>query len=381
MTPERQQALLRRLENADRSASWPLAEASYRNPALSYTDPVRFERERTVLFRQRPQLLGLSREIAQPGAYLTADLGGVPVLVVRQADGSLKGFVNACRHRGAPIAEANGKPRLRFSCPYHGWVYDADGALVARPYAEDAFGDVPAKDCALKPVAVAEGYGLVFAQAEGGEGLTAESALCGAEEEIAGYGLGSYTLIEGREREWPINWKLVLDTFCEAYHIRALHKATIAPDYLSDLSLFDSYGPHPRMIGLLKTVLQELDKPDGERRLLPYATAQCIFMPSGLITYQRDHIELWRVTPLAVDRTLVRTSLYAPTTPQSEKQWAYWRKNLDALLGVTGTEDFPLMMKIQQTLASGALPELIYGRNEPALIHLHRSIDRALETG
>jgi phenylpropionate dioxygenase-like ring-hydroxylating dioxygenase large terminal subunit len=322
-------------------------------------------------------LIGLSCEVATPGASLTANLGGVPVAVVRQADGTLRGFVNACRHRGAPVVDAADGPRPRLACPYHGWVYDLDGALLARPYAEEAFAD--ALRCGLKPIMVEEKYGLILAQYEG-EQLCVDAALHGAQVEIEPYGLESYSLVEARENTWPFNWKLVLDTFCESYHIRALHKNSIAATYLSELSICDAFGPHPRMIGLLKGVLAEIEKPDeADWRFLPHTTTQLIFMPSGLITYQRDHIELWRLTPLAVDKTLVRTSLYAPEAPDTDRVSAYWRKNLDLLLEVTGREDFPLMARIHQSLASGAVDELVYGRNEPALIHLHRSINAALD--
>ena len=379
MFQERQQELLRRLKSADREGPWPLAPATMRNPASAYTDPARFEAERDILFEQRPQMVALSCDLREPGSYLTLSLGRIPALIVRQRDGSLKGFVNACRHRGAPVVEKDGPPRPRFSCPYHGWVYDLDGALHARPYAEPAFDDVPKADCGLLPISVAEGYGLIFAQGRGGEGLTADSALHGAEAELAGYRLGDCVHVESREHEWDFNWKLVLDTFTEAYHIRFLHKTSIAPTYLSDLSLFDSFGPHPRMIGLLKTALQEIEKPDeADWRLLPHGTTQYIFMPSGLITWQRDHVELWRVTPLSPRRTRVRTSLYAPQEPTTEKARAYWKKNLDMLMDVTSREDFTLTTQTQRGLESGALPELIYGKNEPSLIHLHRSINQAL---
>jgi phenylpropionate dioxygenase-like ring-hydroxylating dioxygenase large terminal subunit len=378
MRHERQIELLRRLKNVDPHEPWPLASHSMRNAASAYADPARFEDERRVLFRRRPQMLGLSAECPSPGSYVTADLGGVPALVVRQADGSLRGFVNACRHRGAPVAEGEGQ-RPRIACPYHGWVYDLDGTLAARPYAESAFDDAPKSTCGLLPIFVAEGYGLIFAQAEAGETLTADSALAGAQDEIKDYGLESYVLTEARENTWKVNWKLILDTFTESYHIRALHKNSIAATYSTDVSLCNTFGPHPQMIGLLKSVFDEIQKPsEADWQFLPHTTLQYIFMPSGLITYQRDHIELWRVTPLSVDRTLVRTSLYAPEAPVSDKARAYWKKNLDMLLQVTGTEDFPLMEKIQANLSSGALPELIYGKNEPALIHLHTSINAAL---
>jgi phenylpropionate dioxygenase-like ring-hydroxylating dioxygenase large terminal subunit len=378
MRHERQIELLRSLKDLDPHQPWPLAPATMRNAASAYADPARFEDEKRILFRRRPQMLALSSECATPGAFITADLGGVPVVVVRQTDGSLRGLINACRHRGAPVAEGQGE-RPRFACPYHGWVYDLDGALLARPYAEAAFDDAPKADCGLKPIFVAEGYGLIFAQVEDGEAMTADTALSGAQDEIKDYGLEGYVLVEARENTWNVNWKLVLDTFTESYHIRALHKNSIAPSYSTDVSLCNTFGPHPQMIGLLKSVFEEIKKPsEADWNFLPHTTTQYIFMPSGLITYQRDHIELWRVTPLSVGRTLVRTSLYAPEPPASDKARAYWKKNLDLLLSVTGTEDFPLMERIQTTLASGALPELIYGRNEPALIHLHRSINEAL---
>jgi phenylpropionate dioxygenase-like ring-hydroxylating dioxygenase large terminal subunit len=379
MRHERQVELLRRLKGVDPLVPWPLAPATMRNPARNYVDPERFERERQVLFRRRPQLIGLSCELSAPGATLTANLGGVPIAVVRQTDGGLRGFVNVCRHRGAPVVGDNDEPRPRLSCPYHGWVYDLDGSLVARPYAEEGFSDAPAANCGLKPITVAEKYGLVLAMYETGP-LDVDEALHGAQLEIEPYGLEDYALVDARETTLPFNWKLVLDTFCESYHIRALHKNSIAATYLSEVSICDSFGPHPRMIGLLKSVLTEIEKPDeADWNFLPHTTAQLIFMPLGLITYQRDHIELWRLTPLAVDKTVVRTSLYAAEPPATDKARAYWRKNLDLLLDVTGREDFPLMHRIHQGLASGAADELIYGRNEPALIHLHRSINTAMD--
>ena len=201
----------------------------------------------------------------------------------------------------------------------------------------------------------------------------------GAEVEIGPYGLERYVQVGSRESAFDFNWKLVLDTFTESYHIRSLHKDSIASTYLSEVSICDAFGPHPRMIGLLKSVFTEIEKPsEADWNFLPHTTTQYIFMPSGLITYQRDHIELWRVTPLAVGRTQVKVSLYAPQAPQTDKALGYWTKNLDMLWGVTTREDFPLMAQIHQNLASGAMAEVVYGRNEPALIHLHASINQAL---
>jgi phenylpropionate dioxygenase-like ring-hydroxylating dioxygenase large terminal subunit len=383
MRHERQIELLRRLEQAKPSLDsepWPQAETCGRFPASTYADPARFEAEKRILFRQGPVNLGLSCEIAEPGAYMVSDLGGVPVIVIRQRDGGLKGFVNICRHRGATLANCAGKVSAGLTCPYHGWTFGLDGALKVRPGAENAF-DVAKEDLPLLPIAVAEKHGLIFGRAEGDGPLDVDQALAGAEVELADFDLGSYHLFETRTNEWALNWKLILDTFLESYHIRTLHRTSIWPEYLANTAIYDTFGPHPRHIGLLRSVLGELEKPEAERKLLPHATTQYILVPSGLLTYQRNHIQLWRVTPLAVDRTRVATSIFTAEKAETDKAKAYWSRNLDILLDVTGREDFPLMEQIQRNLMSGAMPEVVFGKLEPGLIHFHAAVAEAIGAG
>jgi len=378
MRQARQVELLRRLADAATPRPGPLGAHSMRNPASSYTCPRRFEHEKRALFRERPLLVALSCELGEPGAFVTADLGGAPVAVVRQEDGSVRAFVNACRHRGTTLLEGCGRTRQSIACPYHGWTYRLDGRLRGIPGAESGFDDLDRESLGLHRVEVAEGYGLVFARAAGPT-FTVDDALCGAQDELADYGFGAYHAFETRSQELAFNWKLIVDTFTETYHIPWLHKATIGDDYFSDRWIHDTYGPHSRYVGLHKSVLDELAKPDeADWRLLPHATTQYLLMPNAILVHQFDHVELWRITPLAVDRTRVSTALFAPELPKDEKAERYWRKNLDALLHVTGTEDFPTMARIHRNLASGALPEVIYGRMEPALVHFHESVDAAL---
>ena len=379
MNRERERELLLRLSDPQATLPGPLAERSARNPASAYTSVERFEHERTALFRRLPNLVGLSAECPKPGDFLSGDLGGVPIVALRQPDGSLRGFVNACRHRAATLLEGCGSVSRAIACPYHGWTYELDGRLRQRPGAEPGFDDVAREGLSLHAIAIAEAHGLIFARAEGDGGVSVDAALQGAERELGDYGLERYCHIETRTAEQPFNWKLVIDTFTEPYHIPWLHKNTIAPDYCFDRWIFDAYGAHGRFIGVRKSIASELEKPHGaDRRLLPHATTQYLLLPNAVLVHQIDHVELWRVTPLAVDRTRVATSLYAPAEPKSDKERAYWLKNLDALLRVTNSEDFPMMARIQRNLASGAVPELVYGKMEPALVHFHASVNAAL---
>ena len=86
-----------------------------------YTDPGRQQRELERIFRRETQLLALSCDLPEPESFLPTRLGDVPVLLTRDSGGALRAFVNACRHRGSPVAEEGGCGK-RLSCPYHGWT-------------------------------------------------------------------------------------------------------------------------------------------------------------------------------------------------------------------------------------------------------------------
>src|SRR5215207_9891800 len=106
MRHERQVELLRRLAGEDAPRPGPLAPASMHNPASAYTSPERFAAELRVLYRETPVLAALSCELREPGGFATLDVGGVPLAIVRQHDGTVRGFVNVCRHRGSTLLAA-----------------------------------------------------------------------------------------------------------------------------------------------------------------------------------------------------------------------------------------------------------------------------------
>jgi len=378
MRRQRQIELLERVESSGEHLVGLFGPASWVNEAAAYTDPARFELERDKLFRRGPTFLALSCECPEPGSYVSGMVGGVPVAVVRQPDGSLRGLVNACRHRGAPLFEERGCGLRRVVCGYHSWTYELDGRLHSRPLSHGAFDDVELA-CDLHPVVVAEEHGLIYVRAVGDEPIDIDATLAGAEDDLGAFDLGSYTHIESRVNTWNMNWKLVLDTFCESYHIRWLHRNSIAPAFSSESTIFDAFGPNLVTIGLRNNVADEFEKPKSEWSLLPYGTIQYFLVPSGLVTHQLDHVEAWRVEPIDVGTTRVVTSVYAPEPPADERARAYWVRNLDLLLEVTGTEDFPLMEKIHTNLASGRLPEVVYGRIEYPLVHLHQGLDQLLQ--
>src|SRR3954467_920020 len=98
-------------------------------PGEWYTDERIAELERRTVFGRTWQVIGRADQVAQPGQYVTGEVGGEPIVVVRGHDGVLRAFFNVCRHHAAAVmTECEGRAdRLR--CPYHGWTYGLDGAL------------------------------------------------------------------------------------------------------------------------------------------------------------------------------------------------------------------------------------------------------------
>src|SRR5262249_55962683 len=110
----------------------PLASAAT-IPASWYADPRIADLERRAVFGGTWQVVGRLNQVSEPGEYITADIAGEPIMVVRGRDGVLRGFFNVCRHHAAAVMTERCGEAERLRCPYHGWTYALDGKLMATP--------------------------------------------------------------------------------------------------------------------------------------------------------------------------------------------------------------------------------------------------------
>lgn len=131
--------LARRVIDLHGKGTTDLAESTLRIDTGRYLDLERHEQEKQLLFREYPQLVGLSCDLPGPNDYFALEVADVPVLVTRNKAGELRAFLNVCRHRGARVMQGRGSARS-FVCPYHAWCYDDEGDLIGVPE-RDAFGD------------------------------------------------------------------------------------------------------------------------------------------------------------------------------------------------------------------------------------------------
>ena len=356
-----------------------LADAPYRNPVSTYTSPGQAAHERELLFRNLPINIGLSGLLPHPGDWMTHDYSGLPILLVRRADGSLGAFLNVCRHRGARVAvDSAGSGARSFSCPYHGWTYGLDGALIARPE-ETSFPCVERAAHGLRPLPVVEKYGMIWVGPHPAAEMDVDGMLAGAADDLDAYGLAAYHHYETRTLDRAMNWKLAIDTFCETYHLHYLHCDTIAPLFYNNRATFAAFGPNHRLIAARRTLDELRGRPEDEWDVFDHTAIVYVLFPNTVFIFQRDHIESWHVFPgERVDRCSMYVSLYIPEPVASDSAKRHWDKNFDLLMATVEMQDFPTCEGMQKGFLSGAQEAITFGRNEPALQHFHRSVTAAL---
>lgn len=231
--------------------------------ASVYTDPARFHAERRHLFQQQPMLVGFSGELPEPGDRLVFDEVGPPILVVRNPEGRLRAFLNLCPHRGSRLVEACQRSR-RITCPMHAWSFDLEGSLASFPQPA-AFEGLDPDRHGLVPVEVDEWAGMIFVRVSSPDGtaLDARQFLGSIGPVLQALELQRLELVESDRLPVATNWKLALDTFCETYHVPALHRDSLATNLYAYVAIFDHYGRHHRYSGPGLDFGALLDQPES----------------------------------------------------------------------------------------------------------------------
>ena len=200
------------------------------SPAM-FMSPSIFEREERAVWSRSWVHVGDLVDVPGPGSYMTATIGKTPIIVVRDKTGELRGFLNACRHRGAQLLDGKGTCDKQIKCPYHAWSYGTDGKLLGVPYREEFACDVSQRG--LIPVRVGVVGPLIFACLDHDAPSLAEWA--GAlPQAVEAANVATWTLGYELRYEVNANWKLFVENANDGYHIQFVH------DVLTDLLEADS---------------------------------------------------------------------------------------------------------------------------------------------
>jgi phenylpropionate dioxygenase-like ring-hydroxylating dioxygenase large terminal subunit len=363
---------------------WPVVVAGHpaaSGPATSidtsvYRDDARHQAELRMI-RSHPLAAVHASEVAAPGDFVTCDLVGMPTLVVRGADGRVRAFRNACVHRGAPVeTRPCGSARI-LSCGFHGWSYDLDGRLMSVSHPQ-LFSTEPCPSAGLTELSCEERHGIVWITIDAGATAPDVRAWLGGEldDVFSALELGSAVMFRSVELELRCNWKLLTDGFLELYHLKTLHRATIAPYFPANTCAYRRFGAH-LSVALPKNrlVRQMREQPRDEWRILEGLTMPFVLVPGTVVQWQAGHFELFSLRPDPVDptRTRCRCSLLVPGARADETE--LWERNWTRLCETIPTEDFAVAEQVQRNIDAGSAPSVRIGANEHMLVEHLRAVD------
>jgi len=219
-------------------------------PASAYTDKDRFAQEAELFGRIWLNIADVS-DVAEPGDWIVREVAcrNTSVLISRDAKGILHAFHNICRHRGMQLVWGEKGKGTRFSCPYHAWTYDTDGGLKAVPDAE-CFPGLNKGELSLRPIAIGVWEGFIYVNLDPNPAQTLEEFMAPVSARFRDLPTQRFTHMARMRYSMQSNWKLLLESQSEAYHIRALHARTVSSMVSSTNNPFchplfwEAMGPH-----------------------------------------------------------------------------------------------------------------------------------------
>jgi choline monooxygenase len=303
-----------------------------------YRDPAVLAREEEAIFRSAWHYIGcFGQGNVEPGWA-----GQVPVVLVRDAEGAERAFVNVCRHRGSVVVEEPGDRRT-LQCGYHAWTYDLDGSLRTAPRSEELDGN---EELSLVPVRMETWGPFRFVNLD--DGAPPLSDLLGdVPERLAATGLDVDAIAFHHRTDWEVgaNWKIACENFLECYHCSVAHPGFSS---LVDVSA-DNYelvvgDDHWSQFGQLRS------REDAE---LPIGQFHFLWPNTGINVFPgRPNLSIGPIIPLAPNRT--RRVLDYFFAPDATEEWIGEFLEFDDQVG---REDARLIELVQRGAGSGVIPE------------------------
>ena len=272
------------VEQLQKNVSQPFEQAKAMPPSV-YTSEEFLTRELSNIFSKDWFCVGRADALPNVGDYLTQDLAGQPIMVIRNKDNSLRAQSNVCLHRMSTLLHGRGNARS-IVCPYHAWTYNLDGSLRGAPAMSLNEGFCK-ESYKLPQVRCQEWLGWVFVTLD----LDASDVavqLAQVEEMVGDYDMANYQETFFETHVWDTNWKVLAENFMESYHLPVCHAGTVgALSRLEDMVCppgLPAFNYHTILKDdQLKIALAhpDNDRMKGERRRTTYLLA---IYPSLLIT-------------------------------------------------------------------------------------------------
>lgn len=343
-------------------------------PASWYFDPDIYATERSAVFGNTWQFAGRLDQLTASGSFVTIDLAGEPILVVRDTEGVLRAFVNVCRHRAAVVMNEPCGQAGKLRCRYHGWTYDLAGRLRGTPEFEGV-ADFAREDHGLPELAVAVWGPLVWVHM--GKQLTPLlDCLAPLPERTLGLGVEKLKFVERREYELACNWKVFVDNYLDGgYHVNTVHPGLAgALDYSQYRT--EVFGQSSVQISPLKP---SDDPTIAQTRAGDNAYYWWIY-PNLMLNLYQGVMDVNVVLPLGPERCRVIFDFYFERT-EGEQAKQFIAESIRVAEQIQ-QEDMDISAEVQRGLASRSYDTGRFSvRREAGGYHFHRLLARQLQAG
>lgn len=358
-----------------------MAESAFEVPAAHFTDADHLARELEI-FRRQPLAAATSLELPEPGSFVTRDILGVPLLIVRQKDHSIAVFRNMCTHRGGKVEQAEKGKKPFFVCAYHGWSFKGDGSLRGVPF-EEQYGAFD-KGCRnLFAVEAEERHGLVWIKLpQAPQDLRIADYLGEADERLASYGIDKLSVFMEQKIDLSINWKLVMDGAIDVLHPQFLHADGVGKLIQTGAAVWLDLGRHGQSYSARKRLARKLKAGEPIETGWRYLSGNLMIFPNMSVIPTPDHLEHWTVWPDLHDpkKCHVHIRFLTDSTRLTDEIAARINRSWEILKQAATEEDFPMEEMIQANAEALPTANFLYGANEVPTQHLHRQMAREFAT-
>ena len=352
-------------------------------PALNHSIEY-YHLERDSVFMQEWICVGREDELVSPGCFLTHEVAGVSVLVVRNNRDQLAAYVNACAHRQARLIDDDKGCTKKITCPYHAWSYDLDGQLVRAPYMEMKV-DFDISQHGLRRLHLETWEGFVYVSLAENPETSLNQVLAPFKENIVGrFDMSCYQTVMRETMIWGANWKNLIENFTESYHVPMAHRQTFAKhakpleDYICGEDS-NYYGYHravqPSNTGSGAAHVDN-HRLEGEWRRMMIDF--CVF-PCHLVTLMPDFLWYISVQPKGIDQFQATWGVAIPPEVLADipgHEYDKWLSDLKNYMDVANGEDKVLVEALHQGTKSPILPPGTYHPIERNLWNFVRYLDR-----
>lgn len=387
-------------------------------PRADYASQEAFEREKERIFRRAWLLVARDDDVPEPGDFITTRVPtlNASIVITRAKDGQVRAFYNACSHRGvALVCEERGNA-LTFRCPYHAWIYGADGGLRAIPDEQD-FPHVDKATNGLSPIHLGIWNGFIFLNFAEEPEQDFASFMGELGTTYDGMRFADYPAVVRYQEDVAANWKLLINAFNEGYHIPFLHLRTLVPQLLTEDNPFLQYhdirrfGVHSSSTlqrnfdwmpkgavqqfairHMLPTSVPDMDSDNPGAGLLTghpgvnavgidnFGTEVITIFPNVILQPLANGYLLFTHWPTGPDRQVIDVRVYSKSHPAGLRE-EFAAANMLAATRDVLTEDIAMSQVQQRGLNGGAASHVYFGENEAHLRFFSKAVASFMEDG